>query len=124
MPVGPGTGPIATNARSGRLGSTLPHRVLIPPGLRRADPARREQRRLHGVKPAPTFPGIFGIGWITAWIINNFGESQEESAHHELQEEQHGTELFKYQRAEFGLDTLPEHALVEVDEDAWVVNPA
>ena len=31
---------------------------------------------------------------------------------------------FKYQRAEFGLDTLPEHALVEVDEHAWVVNPA
>ena len=32
--------------------------------------------------------------------------------------------FFKYLRAEFGLDTLPEHALVEMDEDAWVVNPA
>ena len=31
---------------------------------------------------------------------------------------------FKYQRAEFGLDTLPEHALVAVDDEAWVVNPA
>ena len=31
---------------------------------------------------------------------------------------------FKYQRAEFGLDTLPEHALVDVDDEAWVVNPA
>ena len=31
---------------------------------------------------------------------------------------------FKYQRTEFGLDTLPEHALVGVDDDAWVVNPA
>ena len=32
--------------------------------------------------------------------------------------------FFKYLRAEFGLDTLPEHALVEVEADAWVVNPA
>ena len=32
--------------------------------------------------------------------------------------------FFKYLRAEFALDTLPEHALVEVDADAWVVNPA
>ena len=31
---------------------------------------------------------------------------------------------FKYMREEFGLDTLPEHALEEVDADAWVVNPA
>ena len=31
---------------------------------------------------------------------------------------------FKYQRAEFGLDSLPEHALIGVDDDAWVVNPA
>ena len=27
-------------------------------------------------------------------------------------------------RAEFGLDSLPEHALVDVDEQAWVLNPA
>ena len=27
-------------------------------------------------------------------------------------------------RAEFGLDTLPEHALEEVDGQAWIVNPA
>ena len=27
-------------------------------------------------------------------------------------------------RSEFGLDSLPEHVLVELDEDAWVVNPA
>ncbi len=32
--------------------------------------------------------------------------------------------FFQYLRAEFGLDTLPEHALVEVEADAWVVNPA
>ena len=32
--------------------------------------------------------------------------------------------FFKYMREEFGLDTLPGHALEEVDEDAWVVNPA
>ena len=32
--------------------------------------------------------------------------------------------FFKYLRAEFGLDTLPEHALVDVEPDAWVVNPA
>ena len=31
--------------------------------------------------------------------------------------------FFKYMRAEFGLDTLSEHALVAVDPDAWVVNP-
>lgn len=31
---------------------------------------------------------------------------------------------FKYQRAEFGLDTLPEHALVDVDDEAWVDKPA
>ena len=31
---------------------------------------------------------------------------------------------FKYLRAEFGLDTLPEHALEEVDGEAWIVNPA
>ena len=41
-----------------------------------------------------------------------------------MQEEQYGTELFKYLRAEFGLDTLPEHVLVDVDDEAWVVNPA
>ena len=32
--------------------------------------------------------------------------------------------FFKYMREEFSLDHLPEHALVEVDADAWVVNPA
>ncbi len=32
--------------------------------------------------------------------------------------------FFKYMRAEFGLDSLPEHALVDVDEQAWVLNPA
>ena len=32
--------------------------------------------------------------------------------------------FFKYLRAEFGLDTLPKHALVKLDADAWVVNPA
>ena len=32
--------------------------------------------------------------------------------------------FFKYMRAEFGLDSLPEHGLVEVDAQAWVVNPA
>ena len=32
--------------------------------------------------------------------------------------------FFKYMRAEFGLDSLPEHGLVEVDAEAWVVNPA
>jgi len=32
--------------------------------------------------------------------------------------------FFKYMRSEFGLDSLPEHGLVEVDADAWVVNPA
>ena len=31
--------------------------------------------------------------------------------------------FFKYMRAEFGLDTLAEHALVEVDADERVVNP-
>ena len=31
---------------------------------------------------------------------------------------------FKYMRAEFGLDSLSEHALVEVEDDTWVVNPA
>ena len=31
---------------------------------------------------------------------------------------------FKYMRAEFGLDSLSEHALVEVEHDTWVVNPA
>lgn len=31
---------------------------------------------------------------------------------------------FKYMRAEFGLDSLPEHALVAMEDDAWVVNPA
>ena len=31
---------------------------------------------------------------------------------------------FKYMRAEFGLDSLPEHALVDMEDDAWVVNPA
>ena len=35
-----------------------------------------------------------------------------------------GEYFFKSMRAEFALDTLPEHALVDVDEDAWVVNPA
>ena len=29
-----------------------------------------------------------------------------------------------YMRSEFGLDSLPEHALVEVEPDTWVVNPA
>ena len=32
--------------------------------------------------------------------------------------------IFKYMRAEFGLDSLPEHALEEVDGEAWIVNPA
>ena len=32
--------------------------------------------------------------------------------------------FFKYMHAEFGLDSLPEHALVDVDEQAWVLNPA
>ncbi|MCY4536026.1 MAG: hypothetical protein OXB91_11735, partial [Bryobacterales bacterium] len=32
--------------------------------------------------------------------------------------------FFKYMREEFSLDHLPEHALVEVEADAWVVNPA
>ena len=32
--------------------------------------------------------------------------------------------FFKYMRSEFGLDSLPEHALVEVEPDTWVVNPA
>ena len=38
----------------------------------------------------------------------------------------HWTEetFFHYLRAEFGLDTLPEHALEELDADAWVVKPA
>lgn len=31
---------------------------------------------------------------------------------------------FKYMRAEFGLDSLCEHALVAVQDDTWVVNPA
>lgn len=31
---------------------------------------------------------------------------------------------FKYMRAEFGLDSLSEHALVAVEDDTWVVNPA
>ena len=31
---------------------------------------------------------------------------------------------FKYMRAEFGLDSLCEHALVAVPDDTWVVNPA
>ncbi len=31
---------------------------------------------------------------------------------------------FKYMRSEFGLDTLPEHALEEVEPDAWGVSPA
>ena len=31
---------------------------------------------------------------------------------------------FKCMRAEFGLDSLPEHALEEVEPDAWGVNPA
>ncbi len=32
--------------------------------------------------------------------------------------------FFKYARAEFGLDSLCEHALVAVEDDTWVVNPA
>ena len=32
--------------------------------------------------------------------------------------------FFKYMRSEFGLDSLPEHALVEVEPDTWVVNQA
>ena len=31
--------------------------------------------------------------------------------------------FFKYMRAEFGLDSLPEHGLVAVDAEAWVINP-
>ena len=31
--------------------------------------------------------------------------------------------FFRHMRAEFGLDTLSEHALVAVNPDAWVVNP-
>ena len=32
--------------------------------------------------------------------------------------------FFMYLRAEFGLGTLPEHALVDGEADVWVVNPA
>ena len=31
---------------------------------------------------------------------------------------------FQYLRSEFGLDTLPERALVEVEQDTRIVNPA
>ena len=81
--------------------------------------------------------GIAVVSWRKGTPIERWPESQRQPAlvttHPSLAAEQVAglvrsrwtqENFFKYMRAEFGLDSLPEHALVDVDEQAWVINPA